>query len=130
MVLGTHEAAAEDGGVAPERGGALATPWTRGEVDVLAAMREHEDEEEQKRLGGNADTRGSARSSRAEDEQHRRKRMALWRGALARSMSSQSAGRRRGGRAGRVARWASMHGSSSEKMREENRVAAVERSRG
>jgi hypothetical protein len=43
------------------RGGALATPWTRGEVDVLAAMREHEDEEEQ-RLGGNVDTRGPTRS--------------------------------------------------------------------
>jgi hypothetical protein len=61
MVLGMPEVAAEDGGVALERGGTLATPSTRGEVDVLAAMREHEDEEEQ-RLGGNADMRGSARS--------------------------------------------------------------------
>jgi hypothetical protein len=25
-------------GVAPERGDALATPWTRGEVDVLAVV--------------------------------------------------------------------------------------------
>jgi hypothetical protein len=61
MVLGTPEVAAEDGGVALERGGMLATPSTRGAVNVLAAMREHEDEEEH-RLSGNADMRGSARS--------------------------------------------------------------------